>query len=165
LLFATAAFAKWPPKGSWSGTSATPQSGFTDAKLPISFTYGGGDISALTLGPAQITCRGNGVNVTETMPQLTGFPAERVTDRIFPQYTYNFEQTASGSFTLLPASTELALANSPLEVSFAGEFTGKRFWSHGGLEVYYNATTTGTPQPGGPVVCEGAWQGTFAKHH
>jgi hypothetical protein len=146
--------------------AAGPKSGhYGEAKstLPVSFNLKGHKLSALALGPAQLACAGGSTGqATLTMPKLTGFPTERLVDGAVGEYTYYFAQQ-SGAFTSIGSSAAPPHGALYIQV-FAAFYGGKKFQSHGGIQIQYNADANGTPDPTGPYACSGSWDGTFAKH-
>jgi hypothetical protein len=159
LALAAVALAK-PKNGHYAGAGSI-YDGQAKSTLPVSFTLKGNKISSLTLGPAQVPCTGSGAVSTQTMPKLTGFPAERLVDGGVGEYTYYFEQQ-NGAWSSIGSNAVHTGGDLYIEV-FAAFYGSKKFESHGGIQVAYNADANGTPDPAGPLSCTGSWDGTFAK--
>jgi hypothetical protein len=160
LLAVGVALAKAPKSGHYSGAGSI-YDGQAKSTLPVSFTLSGTKIKSLALGPAQLPCTGGGSVTTLTMPALTGFPAERIATASDDEYTYYFEQL-NGAWSSIGANGTPA-TGAPYVQVFAAFYGGKKFESHGGIQIQYNATASGAPDATGPLSCSGSWDGTFAK--
>jgi hypothetical protein len=161
-VLAVPAFANTPAGGRYAGRGAVfTGEGAAKSPLPVSFTLHGRKLSSLTLGPAKVACEGAGGQSVITFAKLTGFPAERLTDGADNEYDYYFKRV-SGHFRSI--GNQVAQTGTDLYATVNAWFpTGKSFLSHGGIELQFNADANGTPDPAGPLVCSGSWDGTFAK--
>jgi hypothetical protein len=160
-VLAVPAFASTPAGGHYSGRGSVDRGeGAARSPLPVSFTLRGRKLSSLTLGPAKIDCEGGGHASVITVPKLTGFPTESLTDRSDNEYDYYFK-LINGHFRSI--GNQVAQTGTHLYVTVHGWFpTGKRFLSHGDIDFQLNADANGTPDPAGQFACSGSWDGTFA---
>jgi len=164
LALAAAALARPPANGHYAGAAA-PYAGQGAAKstLPISFTLAGRRIKSLTLGPAKILCSGGSTgSTTLTIPQLTGFPTEKLAGATAGEYTYYFEQQGGAWISI--GDNTVPPSGVPYVQVFGAFYGGKKFLSHGGIQIQSNADANGTLDPTGPYACSASWDGTFAKH-
>jgi hypothetical protein len=163
LTLSAAALAGGPKGGHYAGAgSIYTGQGSAKSKLPVSFTLAGRKIESLTLGPAQILCSGGSAgSATLTIPRLTGFPAEKLTGGAVGDYTYYFEQQG-GTWTSIGNNTVPAAGVPSVQV-FAAFYSGKKFNSHGGIQIQSGADANGTLDAHGAYACSGSWDRTFAK--
>lgn len=160
LAIVAVAVAKAPKSGHYAGDGSI-YNHQAKSTLPISFTLHGAKISSLSLGLAQVPCTGSGAVTTLTMPALTGFPGEKLTDPPDEDFTYYFEQQ-SGAWSSIGSNGTPAAGALYVQV-FASFYAGKKLESHGGIQIQYNADANGTPDPTGPLSCTGSWDGKFAS--
>lgn len=162
---ALAAGSAQPLQGKWSATAKT-RPGWGSGPMPVSFKLTGRKVSALTFGPATVSCKGGGGFTTLTMPRLTGFPVVSLLPRLSntpPQLNSSFVRGATGPFTV---THDPIIPMGPVHVSIDGYFQGKKFSSPGAdtIEIYYGADANGTLDVNGPEECIGAWSGVVARH-